>query len=359
MESIVEQVVFGNSLQAWAVALGTFLLTFVVLLVLKSVIRSRLQRLAEKSKTRLDDLVVELIGKTKTVLLALIALYAASLALDLSPKAARVVHSVTIIAILLQATFWGNAVIGYWLQRQRDAGPEDDATRVPTATVISFIARTLLYSLAVLLVLDNLGIDVTALVASLGIGGVAVALAVQNILGDLFACVSISLDKPFVIGDFIIIDEYMGVVERVGLKTTRIRSLFGEQLIFANNDLLKSRIRNYKRMQERRVVFTFGVVYQTPYEQLREIPEIVKAIVQAQEGTRFDRAHFRNYGDSALEFEVVYYVNTPDYNIYMDIQQAINLELYRRFEEKKIDFAYPTRTLYLAGGGGDQPLSDR
>jgi len=195
--------------------------------------------------------------------------------------------------------------------------------------------------------LDNLGIDVTALVAGLGIGGVAVALAVQNVLGDLFASLSIILDKPFVIGDFLVIGEYMGSVEYVGLKTTRVRSLSGEQLVFSNSDLLKSRIRNYGRMYERRVVFNIGVTYDTPRELLKRIPGMIRAAVEAQDKTRFDRSHFMKYGDYALQFETVYYVLSPDYNVYMDIQQAIYLIIHEDFEQNHIDFAYPTQTLIV------------
>jgi small-conductance mechanosensitive channel len=184
-------------------------------------------------------------------------------------------------------------------------------------------------------------------VAGLGIGGIAVALAIQNILGDLFASLSIALDKPFVIGDFIIVDQLLGTVEHIGLKTTRIRSLSGEQIVFSNADLLNSRIRNYKRMYERRVVFSIGVTYQTPYEKLASIGTTLKEIIESQPDVRFDRAHFREYADSSLNYEVVYYVKSPDYNRYMDIQQAINLEIYRRFQDGGIEFAYPTRTLYL------------
>ena len=197
------------------------------------------------------------------------------------------------------------------------------------------------------MILDNLGFNITALVASLGIGGIAVALAVQNILGDIFASLSIALDKPFVIGDFIIVEDVLGTVEYIGLKTTRLRSLSGEQIVFSNVDLLKSRIRNYKRMFERRVVFTIGVVYQTAHATLERIPALVRSIVEQQPKTRFDRAHFKEYGDSALVFEVVYFVLDSDYNIYMDIQQAINLAIFRRFQVKGIEFAYPTRTLHV------------
>ncbi|MGA9537034.1 MAG: mechanosensitive ion channel family protein, partial [Desulfobacterales bacterium] len=184
--------------------------------------------------------------------------------------------------------------------------------------------------------------------------GIAVALAVQNILSDLFASLSIVLDKPFVIDDFIIVDNYMGTVEHIGLKTTRLRSLSGEYLVFSNNDLLKSRIRNYTRMLERRVVFSIGVTYQTPLEKLKQVPATIRKIIESQEAVRFDRAHFQGYGDFALKFEVVYYVLNPDYNRYMDIQQSINLAIFESFEKEGIDFAYPTQQLYI----GDQTTSN-
>lgn len=198
------------------------------------------------------------------------------------------------------------------------------------------------------MILDNLGVNITGLVAGLGIGGIAVALAVQNILGDLLASLSIVLDKPFVIGDFIVVDSLSGTIEHIGLKTTRIRSLSGEQLIFSNNDLLKTRIRNYKRMSERRIVFSFGIIYQTPTEKLKNVNKIVRDIIEKTENARFDRVHFKEYGDSSLNFEVVYFVIDPDYNIYMDVQESINLEIFRQFGEEGIEFAYPTQTLYVS-----------
>ena len=206
--------------------------------------------------------------------------------------------------------------------------------------------------------LDNLGYNVTALIAGLGVGGVAVALAVQNILGDLFASLSILFDKPFVVGDFLIVDEHMGSVEHVGLKTTRVRSLSGEQLIFSNSDLLKSRLRNYGRMYERRVAFQTGVTYETPREKLKLIPGIMRAAIEAQQKTRFDRSHFAAYGDFSLNFETVYYVLGPDYNLYMDIQQAINLQIHEQFEAAGIEFAYPTQVLHLRGDSLSSPAAN-
>jgi len=204
--------------------------------------------------------------------------------------------------------------------------------------------------MVLLLTLDNLGVDITALVAGLGIGGIAVALALQNVLGDLLASLSITLDQPFVIGDFLIVGDHMGSVEYVGIKTTRLRSLTGEQIVMSNADLLSSRVRNYGRMYERRIVFALGVAYETPREKLERIPPLLREIIEAQEGVRFDRAHFAKYGDFSLDFEIVYYVQSPEYGLYMDAQQAINFRIHEAFEDLGVQFAYPTQTLWIAGG---------
>jgi small-conductance mechanosensitive channel len=240
--------------------------------------------------------------------------------------------------------------VDYYLNVSQRRKLEKNTARITTLRAAGFIVKLVLAVLAAILILDNIpGVQITPLIASLGISGIAVALAVQNILSDLFASLSIVLDKPFVIEDFIIVDNFMGTVEHIGLKTTRLRSLSGEYLVFSNNDLLKSRIRNYTRMLERRVVFSIGVTYQTPLEKLKQIPPTIRKIIESQEAVRFDRAHFQGYGDFALKFEVVYYVLNPDYNRYMDIQQSINLAIFESFEKEGIDFAYPTQQLYIGG----------
>ncbi|OQX84714.1 MAG: hypothetical protein B6D55_08545 [Candidatus Omnitrophica bacterium 4484_70.2] len=209
------------------------------------------------------------------------------------------------------------------------------------------VAKVLVWGLAIVFFLDNLGFKVSTVLAGLGIGGVAVALAAQAILKDLFSYFSIIFDRPFEVGDFIIVDNFLGTVEYIGIKTTRIRSLGGEQLILSNTDLTSSRVRNYKRMEKRRVVFQFGVTYDTPVEKLKKIPKIVEEIIKSVKDTIFDRAHFFSYGDFSLIFEVVYYVLGSSYNKYMDIQQEINLKLKEVFEKEKIEFAFPTQTLYI------------
>ncbi len=250
--------------------------------------------------------------------------------------------------MLIQAGIWGSAFIVALLESYRQRALDKDPAAVTSMNVIGLAAKIVLWATVVLLALDNLGVNVTALVAGLGIGGIAVALAVQNILGDLFASLSIMLDKPFVVGDFLIIGDYLGSVEHVGLKTTRIRSLSGEQLVFSNSDLLNSRIRNYGRMFERRVVFTIGVTYDTPREKLKLIPGIIRDVIESQDQTRFDRSHFMKYGDYSLVFETVFYVLVPEYNVYMDIQQAIYFGIHERFEREHIEFAYPTQKLFVA-----------
>ena len=284
--------------------------------------------------------------KTRVLLLALVALFIGSLALDLPPRAEAVARAVAIVAILLQVGLWGSDLIVVAVGRYaRRAGEEPAAPA--TLFALRFVSTLVLWSVVLVLALDNLGVEITALVAGLGIGGIAVALAAQSVLGDLFASLAIVFDRPFGVGDFIVVGDMLGTVEHVGIKTTRMRSLGGEELIFPNNDLVSSRIRNYRRMEERRVLFSLSLVYETSYEQLAKAPLTIREVIEAQADTRFDRAHFSSYGESALHFEAVYYVLSPDYNRYMDIQQAINLELFRRFNEDGVRFAFPTRTLHV------------
>ena len=342
-----EAMFWGNPMSAWALAVGVGVALTVGLLIIKRLSGRMLQRIAERTRSRLGDLVVVLIRRTHPVLLLIFAAYGAAAVLTLSPRAERALGAAVVLALLAQVAIWGTALItllvSWYVQKQ--AG--EDPIGATTAAAFGFFGRLVLWTVVLLLALDNLGIDVTTLIAGLGVGGIAVALALQNILSDLFASFSIVFDKPFVIGDFIIVDDLLGTVEHIGLKTTRVRALSGEQLIFSNADLLSSRIRNFGRMFERRVVFQIGVTYQTPRGKLEAIPGIIRDTITAQDGTRFDRSHFAVYGDFSLNFESVYYVLSPDYNRYMDIQQAINFELVRRFAAQEIGFAFPTRTLHV------------
>ena len=264
---------------------------------------------------------------------------------------------VTTIQILLsliffiQAAYIIDGVATYLITNSNKFETNKKKSQVKNAvSLIKFIARSIIWSIALLLCVENIGIDITALVAGLGIGGIAIALAAQNILSDLFASLAIVLDKPFEIDDYIVVGDISGTVEQIGIKTTRIRALSGEELVCSNADLLGSRVRNYKRMKERRAIFELGVVYQTPHNLLTKIPEIIEKIIENAEFARFDRANFKSFGDSSLLFEIVFYVSAPgnDYNEYMKVQQGINYEIFKKFEELKIDFAYPTQTLHIS-----------
>lgn len=352
----MDQIFYGNPVRAWAVALAVTTAVVVALRLLLTLFATRLRKLAQTTETTWDDIVIHTISRTRLLFLLVVAVQVGSRALELPAQVRSLLGGITILTALVQAGIWATAALKFGLARHREAMLKEDRAAATTMSALGFVGQVLIWSVVLLLSLDNLGIDVTALVAGLGVGGVAVALAVQNILGDLFASLAIVLDKPFVLGDFIIVDDLLGSVEAIGLKTTRIRSLGGEQLVFSNADLLKSRLRNFGRMAERRVVFRVGVTYQTTRDRLEAIPQIIREAIEAQPGTRFDRSHFFEYGDFSLNFETVFHVLSPDYNTYMDIRQAINLRIFEEFGRRGIEFAYPTQTVFLAGGGPEAPV---
>jgi small-conductance mechanosensitive channel len=342
----------GNPVLTLLTSAGLFIASWVALVLFRRVLISRVHALAEGTPIVALRIAEHVVKRTQGWFLLLVALFIARGPLDVPPGADTLFGQIVMAAVLLQIALWASEALVRFLKIRREHELEDNPGAVAAMDVLSFVARVAVWSILLLVLLDNLGVDITTLVAGLGVGGIAMALAAQNILGDLFASLSIVLDKPFVVGDFMIVDDYLGSVEQVGIKTTRVRSLSGEQLIFSNNDLLNSRIRNYGRMMERRVVFSLGVTYQTSPDKLKRIPDIIREAVEAQDEVRFDRAHFQKYGDFALIFEVVYYVLMADYNRYMDIQQAINLSIFERFANEGIEFAYPTQTLYVANEGG-------
>lgn len=338
----------GNSLFAWLTAVVVFFLLIIVLSTLNSVLKYRIKKHSEKIPSDLDELIYELLNKTSFLIIVIFSFYVGTQFLEIGKKLESLRNSLVIIALLIQVALWGGGVITYVISKKLNKYTFEAAgSAITQIKVIGFLSRIALWTIIFLLIIANLGFDITALIAGLGIGGIAVALALQNVLGDLIASLSIVLDKPFVVGDFIIVDDMLGNVEHVGLKTTRVRALSGEQLVFANTDLLGSRVRNFKRMFKRRIVFTIGVVYGTPVEKLERIPQMIKDIIEEEPKADFDRSHFAEYGDFSLNIETVYYVTVPEYNVYMDTQQSINLKLYRQFKNEGIEFAYPTQTLFL------------
>jgi small-conductance mechanosensitive channel len=368
MNEVLERTFYQNTLQDYLIAFG---ITVAVLLLIKSfrrVILRRVQKWAEGTKTSFDDFVVVSFDRFGIPILNIVALYLGLHYLVLSPRISRIIAiGATIAVTILVIRFLANTLLllmTAYLRRKHHG--DDDLNNFGG---LKLIINIVIWFVGLAFLFDNLGYDLTAIIAGLGIGGIAIALAAQNILGDLFNYFVIFFDKPFEVGDFVVVDDKNGVIEHIGIKTTRIKTLSGEQLVFANSDLTSSRIHNFKRMQQRRVLFKIGVTYSTPLDKLTQIPSVIKEIVLEQDPVRFDRVHFQSYGDSSLTYEIVYYVLSSEYNTYMDIQQAINLRIYEEFQKMEVSFAFPSRTLYLAGqpavkaavtleDGGNQKLQE-
>ncbi len=351
----------GIPLTSWALALAVAVGSYLAFTISLRFALHRAKRISSRTENRVDDTLIEVLSCTNRWLLAMAALLIGLRFVDLSDRWSERVGQLWFIALVLQVALWGNAAVGIFLRRYTLRHSSPGMTQVSaSATLLSWGLRTVLWAVVLLAMLSNLGINITAFVASLGVGGIAVALALQSILSDLFASLAIAVDKPFEIGDFIILENaVMGSVEHVGLKTTRLRSLSGEQIVISNTEMLKQVVRNYKRMAERRIVFAFGVTYSTTPEQAEQIPHIVRRLVEASDKLRFDRAHLQKFGDSSLDYEVVYIVKESAYNVYMDEQQRINLGLMRELAQLGVEFAFPTRTVHVVSGSDAEEGSDR
>ncbi|MCM8786444.1 MAG: mechanosensitive ion channel family protein [Candidatus Omnitrophica bacterium] len=339
--------IFGNTLKQYLFFLFAFLGSLVILSLLKIFILKHFKRIAEKTRTDIDNFLIRLFEELCLPLLYYWVFYFSINFLTLNEWAKKFINAVALIFLVTQGIRFLIAILGYFIQKQWiKKGKLNETAKQNLKTILS-IAKVILWSVGIVFILDNLGFKISTVLAGLGIGGVAIALAAQAILADLFSYFVIFFDKPFEVGDFIVIGEFAGTIEQIGIKTTRLRSLSGEQLIFSNTDLTNSRVRNYKRMEKRRIVFKIGITYQTPQDKLKQIPQIIKNIIENTKDALFERAHFFAFGDFSLIFEIVYYVLSPDYSKYMDIQQEINFAIKKRFEEFGIKFAYPTQTLYI------------
>ncbi len=344
---------FGNSLQTWLLAAGILLFVAVVLRILKSALVSRLRKIAVRTSTQLDDAWLQVVEATAWFFYFAAGAAVAERVLTVADELENGLRIGLMVLLGVQCAIWAQTLVSagmqVWMQRQEaEQGGVSGSTHTGTvAAAVRFVSRLLIWSVLVLVVLSNLGIELTTLVAGLGVGGVAAALAVQKVLGDLFAGLSMYFDRPFDIGDFIIVGDVMGNVTKIGLRTTRIDGLGGDKIVYPNGELASRYIRNYQRMAQRRIVFEFGIEYGLPAAKVQLARDIVQETITSLPGVRFDRAHFSKYGASSLDFEVVYYVLSKDYNEYMDRQQEINLAIYKRFEDEGISFAFPTRTLWV------------
>jgi small-conductance mechanosensitive channel len=346
IQEIMKQKFWGNSLLDYMVAFLIFLASLVAIKLFKNIFLKHLKKWAEKTSTTIDDFLIGITEKIIIPLLCFGAFYLSINTLILTPILKKIVDVAGLAVLTIYTVRLVTVSISYGFEVYLSKRGKDTVLKRSLDGILR-ITKVVIWGLAIVFFLDNLGFRISAVIAGLGIGGIAVAMAAQAVLKDLFSYFCIIFDRPFELGDFIIIGEYLGTVEYIGIKTTRIRSLSGEQLVFSNTDLTDSRVRNYKRMAKRRVSFRFGVTYQTPLDKLKEIPKIVENIIKNIDDTIFDRTHFVSYGDFSLIFEVVYYILGSDYNKYMDIQQKINLGIKEEFEKLNVEFAYPTQTIYL------------
>lgn len=339
----------GVPLWSLLLALAAVVATYLGIRVVLHLLTVRARAWSRQSGGSAASTMVEVLEGTSRLLMLAVALMVGASLLELPGRWESRLDQLWFVAMALQIGLWGMRAIRIGVGRYVERHTSSGMTQVSaSATLMSWGLRTLLWSVVVLAILSNIGVNITAFVASLGVGGIAVALAVQNILGDLFASLAIAVDKPFEVGDFVVVGDIVGTVQVIGLKTTRIRSLQGEQVVMSNTELLQQTIRNFRLLQERRIVFAFGVTYDATPEQLEAIPGIVRKLVESHEQLRFDRAHFKAFGDSSLDFEVVYIVKDPAYGVYMDLQQSLNLGLMRELQALGVEFAFPTRTVHIA-----------
>jgi small-conductance mechanosensitive channel len=326
-----------------------FAVILFVLLISFFVLKRFILRLIEEKvkEQKIISFLIESLDRVSIYFCFFISFYISSFTLEISEFLSKGLYLILLVwmSYYLVAVF-GSQFIDMLsdIYTKKKLKNEDD----PMIRFISRIAKALLWVGAALMIMSSLGINITALVAGMGVGGIAVAFALQQILGDLFSSFSIYFDKPFVAGDYVVVDGKGGVVEKIGIKSTRIRALQGEEMIFSNKDLTSKTVHNYGNMESRRDDVKIGVVYGTPSTKLKKIPEMVKKIIDKEENVDFDRAHFSSFGDFSLNFNIVYYVKSADYSIFMDIKQNILLEIKKEFDKKGIEFAYPTNTIYLS-----------
>lgn len=346
---ILNRVIFNNTVLDYLIALGVFILGLIVLKIFKIIVLAKVKEIVDHTITEFDDLIINTFDSVGGPFYFFFSLFFALKFINTPDIVSKTVYYILLILGVYYVVTGLQNIIDYGFKKLLKKRQQDDKGKFDPHIINLFrkISRIILWSIAVLIFLQNLGYDITALIAGLGIGGIAIAFALQNILSDIFSSFTIYFDKPFEVGDFIIIGNDMGTVKQIGIKSTRIQTLQGQELVVSNKELTETRVNNYKKMKKRRIVFEFGVVYRTPTEKVKKIPQIVKKIIDDIEITDLDRVHFNKFGDSALNFEVVYYLNSSEYNDYMDTQQDINLKIKEQFEKEGIEMAFPTQTIFL------------
>lgn len=346
MDDFLRYIFWGNTVLNYTLVVIGIFATWMVLKLIKGKLLTLLKRLTTRTNTSFDDILVEIAEKFVIPYLFLFINYSIITQLQLSARFANVLET----AFMFVTTYYFIRLINFAIHRfvvkymeRKNEVPE----RIKQVSGMLVVIKLITWGLGLVMLADNIGYDVTTIIAGLGIGGIAIALAAQNILGDLFSYFVIFFDKPFEIGDFIIVDNNNGIVEKIGIKTSHVRSLDGQQLVMPNAELVKTVIQNFKRLERRRMVFSIGVVYYTPSVKLRKIPSFIEEIISKQEQATFDRTHLKTFGDFSINYEVVYYIESADYLVYMNTHHDICLNIFERFEEEGIEFAFPTQTIFI------------
>ena len=336
---------FGNSVQSYLLAIITAVGVYVIFRFFIFLIIKGLEKAAKKTKTDLDDAVIQLLSKRRWLVFWLVLISTIQYTLDVSEKTASILSGLFNVFLVLL----GIRIINFWIQfgAKKFLHSKADDTEKISIEFLTSVVRIVVWLLGALFLLSSFGYNISSLIAGLGIGGVAVALAVQDVLGDLLSCLSIYIDKPFKVGDTIQVGTQIGTVKKIGLKTTRVTSLQGEEIVFSNHSLTSGEINNFGKLKKRRVVTSLGVTYETPVKKMEQIPAWLEVIIDKVEDVTFDRAHFSAFGDFSKNFELVYFVESKDYVTYMDRLQEINLEIHKKFDKEKVEFAFPSQTIYV------------
>jgi small-conductance mechanosensitive channel len=337
-----------NEIQIWLQAIFVFFLIFVALYLFRTIVLSRLRDLCMKTKIQADEILLDSIIQISPIFYFMVSVWAAIQFLELPDLVVKIINWVTLILLVYYATQTiqklSEYIINHHVFKERTG---ESNSGVIVKGFITQLTKVIIWGAAILILLQNLGVQISVLLGGMGLAGLAVGFALQSVLEDIFAFFSIYFDRPFEIGDFVVLEEEKGVIEKIGIKSTRIRTLQGQELVVSNRELTSKRIHNYRKMQERRIVFSFGITYETDYKKLKKVNKIVKNIFNNIKRARLDRIHFHEFGDFSLNYEVVYYVLSQDYYEYMDTQEIINLALFQEFEREGISFAYPTKRVIL------------
>ncbi len=339
-------------IQIWIQAILVFFAIFVGLYLFRSLLLHRIHNLCLKTKTKVDEILIESIMVISPIFYFVISIWGAHQFLDLPDLVVKIINWGTLVFSVYYITKAVQKLTEYLIKehifkKREKADGDDDSSNLIIKGFITQFTKVVLWGAAILILLQNLGVEISVLLGGVGIAGLAISFALQSVLEDIFAFFSIYFDKPFEIGDFVIVGEEKGTIEKIGIKSTRIRTLQGQELVMSNRELTSKQIHNYRKMKERRIVFNFGITYETDYKKLKKVNKIVKKIFNNIKDARLDRVHFQDFGDFSLDYEIVYYVVTQDYYTYMNTQEVINLALFKEFEIEGISFAYPTKRVIL------------